>query len=573
MRLPLRNWVAEFTTTQGTGPLVLNGAVPGYASIASTFGGDTTTYYTLVSTNGEREAGIGTYTQSNNTFTRDTVKCVIQNGAYSTLGAPINLQGGTLALGLTVDVFEEVFDEIDNITLGFDPVPANFFFAGPVEGLDAIPDFRAITPTDLPIFQGPIADPATDAIGGIVPISIIADVTDDKFLHASGTWRKPAVFVGDIPIFQGPDEAGVSTAGFVPISTNENVAEEAFLSATGLWLVPATGVLLHNDFPDLQGGISGQYNHLTDAQYAIATQSAAAGRNGYLTLEDWNTFANKQPTITLTTTGTSGEATFIGNVLNIPNYSVAGGIGLGSLSATSPLQYNNTTGVFSIQVASGSQGGSLSSTDWTTFNNKQGAITLTTTGTSGTATFTSNTLNIPDYTVKTLNSNALAGSGDLDLGTVINGLTAKTTPVDADYIGLMDSAASNAAKKLSWSNIKATLKTYFDTLYKSTTPGFRSLSDNTTTVLSDEVLYHPSSDTTARTFTIDSNANVAYPNGWMLTFINDTSAGTLTIAITSDTLVLFSSGSTGSRTLAANGVATATKVSSTRWIIAGTNLT
>jgi hypothetical protein len=50
-------------------------------------------------------------------------------------------------------------------------------------------------------------------------------------------------------------------------------------------------------------------------------------------------------------------------------------------------------------------------------------------------------------------------------GALINGATAKTTPVDADFIGLMDSAASNILKKLSWANIKATLVTYFDTLY------------------------------------------------------------------------------------------------------------
>lgn len=53
-------------------------------------------------------------------------------------------------------------------------------------------------------------------------------------------------------------------------------------------------------------------------------------------------------------------------------------------------------------------------------------------------------------------------------GALINGATAKTTPVDADYIGLMDSAASNILKKLSWANVKATLKTYFDTLYATT---------------------------------------------------------------------------------------------------------
>lgn len=96
-----------------------------------------------------------------------------------------------------------------------------------------------------------------------------------------------------------------------------------------------------------------------------------------------------------------------------------------------------------------------------------------------------------------------------------------------------------------------------------------------TTVLWDsgKHLYHPSSDTTARTWTIDSNANVAYPVGTAITFVNDTSAWTITIAITSDTLVLAWAWTTGSRTLTANWVATAIKVTSTRWIISWTNLT
>ena len=96
-----------------------------------------------------------------------------------------------------------------------------------------------------------------------------------------------------------------------------------------------------------------------------------------------------------------------------------------------------------------------------------------------------------------------------------------------------------------------------------------------TTVLADagKQIYHPSADTTARTFTIDSNANVAYPIGTTLTFINDTSAGVITIAITSDTMILAGAGTTGSRTLAANGIATAVKMTATRWIINGTGLT
>lgn len=96
-----------------------------------------------------------------------------------------------------------------------------------------------------------------------------------------------------------------------------------------------------------------------------------------------------------------------------------------------------------------------------------------------------------------------------------------------------------------------------------------------TTVLADagKQLYHPSADTTARTWTIDSNANVAFPIGTVITFVNDTSGGVITIAITSDTLVLAGAGTTGSRTLAASGIATALKITSTRWIINGTGLT
>ena len=111
--------------------------------------------------------------------------------------------------------------------------------------------------------------------------------------------------------------------------------------------------------------------------------------------------------------------------------------------------------------------------------------------------------------------------------------------------------------------------------------GFRNIPQNSqsaayTTVLADsgKHIYHPAADTTARTWTIDSNANVAYPIGTAITFDNDYGAGALTIAITSDTMVLVgSAGSTGSRTLASGGQATAIKVTATRWRIGGTSLT
>lgn len=96
-----------------------------------------------------------------------------------------------------------------------------------------------------------------------------------------------------------------------------------------------------------------------------------------------------------------------------------------------------------------------------------------------------------------------------------------------------------------------------------------------TCVLSDagKHILHPSADTTARTFTIPANSSVAYDIGTAITFINQNAAGSITIAITTDTMRLAGAGTTGSRTLAANGIATAVKVTSTEWIISGTNLT
>lgn len=86
-------------------------------------------------------------------------------------------------------------------------------------------------------------------------------------------------------------------------------------------------------------------------------------------------------------------------------------------------------------------------------------------------------------------------------------------------------------------------------------------------------LLHPTADTTARIFTIPANASVAYPIGTSISFVNQVTAGVLTIAITSDVMRLAGPGTTGSRTLAANGVATALKLTATEWIISGTNLT
>ena len=79
--------------------------------------------------------------------------------------------------------------------------------------------------------------------------------------------------------------------------------------------------------------------------------------------------------------------------------------------------------------------------------------------------------------------------------------------------------------------------------------------------------------TASQTMTIPANGTVAYPIGTTLTFIAGPSATTVSIAITTDTMYLAGTGTTGTRTLAAHGMATAVKVAATTWYINGTGLT
>ena len=109
--------------------------------------------------------------------------------------------------------------------------------------------------------------------------------------------------------------------------------------------------------------------------------------------------------------------------------------------------------------------------------------------------------------------------------------------------------------------------------------GFKNIPQNSqsaayTLVLADagKHIFHPSTDANARTFTIPANSSVAYPIGTAITFINMTSQ-VVTIAITTDTMYLSAAGTTGSRTLAQYGSATAIKMTSTTWLISGSGLT
>lgn len=113
--------------------------------------------------------------------------------------------------------------------------------------------------------------------------------------------------------------------------------------------------------------------------------------------------------------------------------------------------------------------------------------------------------------------------------------------------------------------------------------GFRNIPQNSqsvdyTAVLADsgKHLLHPSSDANARDFTIPAHGSVAFPLGTSITFVNRTTE-VLSIEITTDTLILAGTTTTGTRSLALNGMATAIKITFGAapdiWIISGAGLT
>ena len=78
---------------------------------------------------------------------------------------------------------------------------------------------------------------------------------------------------------------------------------------------------------------------------------------------------------------------------------------------------------------------------------------------------------------------------------------------------------------------------------------------------------------TGQTITVPSNATTAFPIGTTIAIIAGPSATTVTISITTDTMYLGGTGTTGNRTLAAYGMATLVKVAATTWFISGAGLT
>jgi hypothetical protein len=169
MALVVKDRVRETTTTTGTGTITLGGATTGFQSF-SVIGNSNTTFYTiqLANTN-EWEVGIGTYTSSGTTLSRDTIL------ESSNSGSAVNFSAGTKDVFVTYPAEKAIYLDSSNNAIALGTIAATTTLTNA---------------TGLPLTTGvtgtlPIANGGTNATTASVALSNLGGTTTGKAIAMS----------------------------------------------------------------------------------------------------------------------------------------------------------------------------------------------------------------------------------------------------------------------------------------------------------------------------------------------------------------------------------------------------
>jgi hypothetical protein len=192
---------------------------------------------------------------------------------------------------------------------------------------------------------------------------------------------------------------------------------------------------------------------------------------------------------------------------------------------------------------------------WTDGTNATGTWSISTTGSSATLT-TARTLTI-GATGKTFNGSA----------------NVSWTVAEIGAVGTSGNETITGNKTFSGTTALSATSTINGAVI-----GFRDVpvtisNANTTFALADAGKAFGKDNTTAYTYTIPANGTVAFPIGTVITVFNNNATSNITVAITTDTLRLAGTTTTGSRTIAPFALCTLFKVSSTVWMASGAGVT
>lgn len=571
MALVLADRVKETTTTTGTSDFSLGGAVSGFQTFSAGVGNSNTTYY-AVSLGSDWEVGLGTLSSDGLTLARTTV---LQSSNSDT---KVSFASGSKDIFVTYAADKAVFEDASgNVTL-----PANLTVTGGSTTDSVQLDLSAgVTPAVGQIAWD--ANQGTASLGLLggnvisrIGQSLVAYVTNAE---STTITKGQAVYLFSAQGDRATVKLAYNTGDATSAKTLGIVAED--ITANGTGFVVCQGVVYGLNLGSYTvgdtvylGSTAGSItatkpyapNHLV---YVGVVEKANAGagqiyvrvQNGY-ELDEIHNVSAQSPSDGQTIVYNSSTSLWEKNTVSL----TAG------VNGTLPVA-NGGTGITSLGTGVATFLGTPSSA------NLASAVTDET-GTGALVFSDSPTLVTP--TLGTPASATLTNATGLPLSTGVTG----TLPVANGGTGVTTSTGSgNVVLSTSPTLTTPVLGTPSSGNLTSCTAdgtdavGFKNIPQNSqsaayTLVLSDagKHIYHPSTDANARTFTIPANSSVAYPIGTAISFVNMTSQ-VVTIAITTDTMYLGGTGTTGSRSLAQYGTATALKLTSTTWIITGSGLT
>jgi hypothetical protein len=421
MALVLKDRVQETTTTTGTGTITLGGAVTGYQSF-SAIGNANTTYYAIYAPGGsEWEVGIGTYTSSGTTLSRDTVL------ASSNSGSLVSFSAGTKNVWCDYPAGKATYlDSNGKVAFAgasyedFASIAAPSYQEGRVwydsteKALAFYNDSSALAvhvSQDL-IFK--VINNTGSTIPNGSPVYITSTSSGQTYPNVALARADVAATSAVIGLTNGAIANGA--IGYVSAQgTIDNVNTSAFTVGQVLYLSPYSAGQLMNTIPPtgitVQVGIATFINSSTGKIYVKQTTPLAVPASiitGTLGIDHGGTgqssalvagsvvYGASTTAMGVTAAGTSGQV-LTSQGAGTPTWTTPTTGTVTSVTGTAPVvSSGGNTPAISMAAATTSVNGYLTSTDWTTFNGKQALLV------SGT-------------NIKTINSNSILGSGDLTI--------------------------------------------------------------------------------------------------------------------------------------------------------------
>lgn len=423
--------------------------------------------------------------------------------------------------------------------------------------------------TGLTLTGGPITTSGTFTLGGTLGVANggtgQTTYTNGQLLIGNttgNTLTKATLTAGSgVSITNGTGSITISATGSGGSVTSVN----ADGSTTGLTFtggpITTSGTLTLGGTLAVANGGTGQTSY-TNGQLLIGNTTGNTLTKATLTAGSGIAITNGTGSITISATGGGGTVTSVNGSGGTTGLTLTGGpiTGAGTLTLGGTLIVaNGGTGATTLTgYVKGSGTSALTASATIPTSDLTGSVAVANGGT-GLTTFTAANNAIYSTSASALTAGTLpitaGGTGSTTASNARTALSAAASGANTDITSLQDGTTITAGGSIAADTI-----------------GFRGLPQVAkTTSYTLELTDAGKHISTTAGVVIPANGTLSFPTGTAIAIYNN-SGSNITISITSDTLRLAGTTTTGNRTLANYGLATITKVASTVWVISGAGL-